>query len=144
MKCNLAQERASSQIQINQHRHLRWQSSRAWKQCLAWFWIDSNQSLQPICRKWNAKFEIHVSDQLRQEELQFSIWRFFKQFVFVINHLLCYWPTFHNPISKICPKFQVLSSHLFEVDKLLDVQWAKIVLSENISTQVTPSLCQMR
>ena len=24
---------------------LRWQRAKAWKQCLAWFWIDCNQSL---------------------------------------------------------------------------------------------------
>ena len=53
-------------------------------------------------------------------------------------HLLCYWPTIHNSISKICPKFQVISSHFFEVDKLLDENWAlsKIVQSEIISTPI--------
>ena len=61
---------------------------------------------------------------------------FFKQFAFVNNHLLCYWPTIHNLISKICPKFQVLRSHFFEVDELPYEQWAKNVLSENISTPI--------
>ena len=75
-------------------------------------------------------------DQRWQDELQFSIWRFFEQIVFVNNHLLCYWPTIHNSISKICPKFQNPSSHFFEVDELFDEQWAKIVQSENISTQI--------
>ena len=45
-----------------------------------------------------------------QDELRFSIWRFFEQFFFVNNHLLCNWPTIHNSISKICPKFQVFQS----------------------------------
>ena len=39
-------------------------------------------------------------------------------------------------MSKICPKFQVISFYFFEVDELLDEQWAKIVQSENISTPI--------
>ena len=50
--------------------------------------------------------------------------------------MLCYWPTIHNWILKICPKFQVISSHLFEVDELLDEHWAKIVRGKNISTPI--------
>ena len=72
------------------------------------------------------------SDQRWQDELRFSIWRFFEQSSFVNVHLLCYWPTIHN--SKICPKFQVISSHFFEVEELLDEHWAKIVQSKNIPT----------
>ena len=52
------------------------------------------------------------------------------------NHLLCYWPTTHTSISKICPNFQVLSSPFSEVNELLDDHWGKIVLSENISTPI--------
>ena len=48
--------------------------------------------------------------------------------------MLCYQPTIHNSISKICPKFQVISSHFFEVNELLDEHWQKIVQSEIIST----------
>ena len=48
----------------------------------------------------------------------------------------CYWPTIHNSIWKICPKFQAISSHFFGVDELLDEYWAKIVQSENISTPI--------
>ena len=76
------------------------------------------------------------SDQRWQDELRFSIWRFFEQSSFVNIHLLCYWPTIHNSISKICPKFQVLSSHFFKVNELLNEQWVKIVLRENISTPI--------
>ena len=47
MKCNLSEERASAQIRIEQHSNFRWRSKKAWKQCLVWFWIDCNQSLQP-------------------------------------------------------------------------------------------------
>ena len=46
------------------------------------------------------------------------------------------WPTIHNSISKICRQFQVIGSHFFEVDELLDEHWAKIVQSENISTPI--------
>ena len=68
------------------------------------------------CDVWKFKL---FSDQRRQDELRFSIWRFFEQSAFVTNHLLCYWPTTHNSISKVCPTFQVLSSHFFEINELL-------------------------
>ena len=55
---------------------------------------------------------------------------------FVNNNLLYYQPTIHNSILKICPKFQVLSSHFSEVDELLDEHWMKIVLNENILTPI--------
>ena len=71
-----------------------------------------------------------ISNQRWQDKLRFSIWRFFEQSSFVNIHLLCYWPTIHNLISKICPKFQVISSYFFKVDELLDEHWAKIVRSE--------------
>ena len=88
----------------------------------------ATKNCSQIGRKWNAMSERH--------ELRFSIWRCFKQSAFVNNRLLYYWPTIHNSISKICPKFQVISSHFFEVDELLDEHWAKIVQSENISTPI--------
>ena len=47
MKCDLSEERASAQIRIEQHSNFRWRSKKPWKQCLVWFWIDCNQSLQP-------------------------------------------------------------------------------------------------
>ena len=51
----------------------------------------------------------------------------------------------HNLISKICPKFQVLSSHFFEVTKLLYEHWAKIVQSKNISTPISNVItCQSK
>ena len=39
-------------------------------------------------------------------------------------------------ITRSRPKFQVLGSHFFEVDELLDERWAKIVQSENILTPI--------
>ena len=47
---------------------------------------------------------IVITDQRWQDELQFSIWRFFGQSVYVNIHLLCYWPT---------TIFQNISSHFF-------------------------------
>ena len=61
---------------------------------------------------------------------------FFEQLAVVNNHLLCYWPTIYNLISKICPKFQVHCSHFFEVDELLDEHWAKLVRSGNMATPI--------
>ena len=49
-----SEERASAQIRIEQHSYLRWRRAKAWKQCQAWFWIDSNQSLQPNRSKCNG------------------------------------------------------------------------------------------
>ena len=116
---------------------------KAWKRCPTWFWIDSKQSLQPNrlqmkCDVWKLCSEslLVTSDYCWQDRLQFLNWRFFEQFAFVNNHLLCYWPTIHNSISKICPKFQVLSSHFLEVDELLDEYCAKNLKSEFFSTPI--------
>ena len=59
-------------------------------------------------------------DQCWQDELRFLMWAFFEQSSFINIHLLCYRPTIHDSILKICPKFQVFSSHFFKVDELLD------------------------
>ena len=85
--------------------------AKAWRLCQAWFWIDYNQSLQPNRSQMKCDVWKPCSDQRWQDELRFSIWRFFELSDFVNIHLLCYWPTIHNLISKICPKFQVISSH---------------------------------
>ena len=76
------------------------------------------------------------SDQRWQDELWFSTWRYVERYPFVYNHLLCYRPTIHNSISKICPKFHVLSSHFSEVEKLLNEHWANIVRIEIFSTPI--------
>ena len=87
------------------------------------------------CNFWKP-----CSEQCWQDELWFLIWRFFEQSAFVTIHLLCYRPTIHISISKICPKFQGLSSHFSEINELPSAQWAawsalaKIVPRENIST----------
>ena len=80
-------------------------AAKACKRCQTWFcqWIDRNESLQPNrskmkCDVWKL---CTSSDQRWQDELRFSISRFLEQFAFVNSHLLCYWPTIHNLISKI-------------------------------------------
>ena len=78
------------------------------------------------CNVWKL-----CSDQCWQDKLQFEDLKIFEQSAFVNIYLLCYWPTIHNSISKICPKFQVISSHFFKLS-----YGAKIVLSENISTPI--------
>ena len=99
-------------------------------------WIDCNQSLQP--NLWQMKCNVwkQWSDQCWQDKFQFSIWRFFEQIVFVNNHLLCYWPSIHQPIFKICPKFQVLSSHFFKVNgpETLCSPWAILCGTEPVRT----------
>ena len=71
-----------------------------------------------------------------------SFYFLFEDFLSAVvnNHLLCYWPIIQNSISKICPKFQVLSSHFFKVDELLNKQWAKIVWSEIFQLQRVQSM----
>ena len=54
-------------------------------------------------------FESHVVASLDGTSFDFRFEDFLEQSAFVNNHLLCYRPTIHNSISKICPKFQVLS-----------------------------------
>ena len=47
---------------------------------------------------------------------------------------MCYWPTIYNLISKICPKFQILSSHFFWVNELLNEHWANIFQLQSMSS----------
>ena len=81
------------------------------------------------------------------DEQRFSILRFFQQSAFLNHQLLCYWPTIHNLISKICPRFQVLSSHFSEVDEPIETpscsmsieqQWfeAKIFQLQSMSNTI--------
>ena len=115
-------------------------------------WHDSESMATKVCsqigRIWNVTFESHiVTSQVQpwRDGLRFSIWRLFEQsaLALVNNHLLCYWPTIHNLILKICPKIQVLSFYFFEVNKLLNVHWAKYVLSEKISTPIYVECCKI-
>ena len=60
----LCQFLASVQIQTKQHCDFRWWHAKAWKRCLARYWVDCNQSMHPrwywLGSKWNAKFESHI------------------------------------------------------------------------------------
>ena len=95
-------------------------------------WLQSKFAAQSVANEFNEmRCCKPCSHQSWQNEFLFSIWRFFEQSAHVKTHLRCNWPTIHNLISKICPKFQVINSHFFRVDELLDAHWAKIVRSEN-------------
>ena len=135
---DLSEERASAQIRIEQRSDFRWRRAKAWKRCQAWFWIDCNQSLQPNRLQMKCDVWKPCSDQRWQDELRFSIWRFYEQSAFVNTHLLCFGPTIH---SKICPKFQVISSHFFWG------RWApRWPLSKNCAKwkYFKSNICQMR
>ena len=137
--CPRKEERTSAQIQIEQHSDFRWRHIKAWKRCQAWFWINLNQSLQPNCSQMKCDVQKPCSsDQHWQDELRFSIWRYFEQSAFVNNHLLCYWPAIHKLIQNIFPKFQVISSQ---------GQWAaQWALNKNCATwkYFNSDPCRMR
>ena len=133
---DLSEKRASAQIRIEQRSDFRWRRAKAWKRCQAWFWIDCNQSLQPNRSQMKCDVWKPCSDQRWQDELRFSIWRFFEQSSLVNIHLQCYWPAIHNSISKIFPKFEVISFHFFKVDELLDKHWAKIFQLQSMSNAI--------
>ena len=65
-------------------------AQKAWKRCLAWFWIDCNQSLEP--HRLQMKFGVWTQcrDQPCLIELRFWILRFLEQYPTENNHLLCY------------------------------------------------------
>ena len=103
--------------------------------------IDRNQSLQSNLSQMKCDVWKPCGDQRwpsglgRASIFDLKIFEL-SDFKLVNNHLLCYWPTIHNLISKICPKFQAISSHVFEVNELLNEHLAKIVQSEKISTPI--------
>ena len=51
----LSEKRASAQISIKLHSHFRWPSAKAWKQSLAWLWINYSQFLQPVMFESNVE-----------------------------------------------------------------------------------------
>ena len=85
---------------------------------------DSESITTKVCsqigRKWNAMFDSHVVTSVERTSFDFRFECFFEQPATESNHLQCNWPTIHNLISKICPKFQAISSHFFVVDELLN------------------------
>ena len=71
-------------------------------------------------------FESNSATSFDWTSFDFFISRVFEQSASVNNHLLCYWPTIHNLISKICPKLSEehwlpLSKKLCKV-KIIQIQ----------------------
>ena len=69
-----------------------------------WHYSESNQNLQTYQSQMKCYALKPCGDQRWQDELRFSIWR-----LFVNNYLLCYWPSIHNSISKVCPKLRCIN-----------------------------------
>ena len=83
---------------------------------------NCNQSLQPSQLQMKCNVWKPCSDQHWQDEHHFSLEDFLSNlplqtFIYCVTDLV--WPTTHNSIWQICPKFQVISSHFFKVDELL-------------------------
>ena len=72
-------KRAPAQILIKQHSYSRWQWAKAWgcKQCLAWFWIGCNQTLQPNWLQMKCYVWKRCRDRHWLDKLLFLIWIFF-------------------------------------------------------------------
>ena len=88
------------------------------------------------CSRGKEMFESHLETYIEWTSFEFWSQDFFQRSATENKHLLCYWPTTHNLISKTCYNFQVLSSQFCEVNDLFDEHWAKIVRRENISTPI--------
>ena len=102
---------SSAQIQIELHSY-----SDGWEQKLRnGVWHNSELIETKFCSqiswKWNEMFEtlshLVTIHNCWQEKFQFLFWRFLEQSAFVINHLLCFWPTIHNSVLSF--KFSVLT-----------------------------------
>ena len=63
--------------------------------------------------KWNVMFKSHVVTSIDRTSFDFL------SEDFLSNLPLLLWPTIHDWISRICTKFQMISSHFFKVNKLL-------------------------
>ena len=108
---------------------------------------DSESIATKVCSqissKWNAMFQNHAVTSVDRTSFDFRF-EFFLQSAFVNIHLLCYWPTIFNLISKICPNFQAINSDFFEVNELLVSAWW--ALSKNCAKwkYFNSNLCRMR
>ena len=70
-------------------------------------------------------FESHLVTSVNRTSFDFRFEEFFQEklAIFLCKHSSTVLLTNHRySISKICPKFQVISSHFFKVDELLDEQ----------------------
>ena len=91
------------------------------------------------CRKWKEMFKGSIMVQIYIKWTSFDFdSEVFKQSATENHNPLCCWLIINNLISKICPKFQILKSHFFEVKDLLGELWWENERRENIS-----NLCRM-
>ena len=65
-------------------------------------WLQPNFAAKLVA---NQIFQSHVKTCIDWTSFEFRIEDFFEQSATQENHLLCCWPTIHNWILKICPKF---------------------------------------
>ena len=77
------------------------------------FWTDPKRIQTPHSIFWDFWAHKTFTTWIHWSGGRLTGQALIEQSVFVNNHLLCYWPTIHNSLLKICPKFQVLSSHFF-------------------------------
>ena len=111
----MSDQRASGQIWIKQHKYFRCWRAKAGNNV----WHDSESIATKVCSKigckWNVMFENNLVTSIGRASFNFLSEDFLAipWYAFCKNHLQCYWPTIHNLILKICPKFQVLNSHFF-------------------------------
>ena len=78
----------------------------------------ANKVCSQIGSKRKAIFQSHVETCISWTSFHFLFKDFFQQSASENKNLLCYWPTTHNPIFKVCPKFQFFSPHFYHVDDL--------------------------
>ena len=87
---DLSEERQSAQIPIKQHCNFRWRCAKAWKRCLAWFWIHCKQ----IGRNW--MFESHIETCIAWTSFDF---RFEDIFNNLLLNIVIYSTTDHSSIT---------------------------------------------
>ena len=118
-------------LQSKQQSYFRWRWAKAWKLCLAWFWIDHNQSLQPSWLHMPVKRDVesHVETSIDwtsfdfwfEDLIEICLWKYSSTGL-LINHM--------KLISKICLTFKLSVITIL----LLNEHWATNVQSENNST----------
>ena len=108
-------------------------------------WHDSESIPTKVCsrigRKWNAVFESHVVTSFYRTSFDFQFedfWAICCLFAFVKSYLMCYWPTIHNLILKMCPKFSKSQSSLFQIQWAVWWALSKNCAKWNFSTPMSP------
>ena len=112
--------------------------------CKTWnyFQHDPDSTAKKVCSqnssKWKAMFEGDVETFIDQKNFNFWFEVFLGQSASQKSHPLCYWPTIHNLIRKICPEFQVLNSNFWSWCAYWS-RWEKIASGGNVIS----NLCSM-